>query len=70
MQCDIMKHANQLRRKVRVVGYEIRLLLHRCCNLKILFVEKFHQKPESKNCRISNKIKVWGKMWPTCSLWP
>jgi hypothetical protein len=43
-QCDIMKHANQLGSKVGVTWYEISLLLHWSCNLKVLVSKKLSLK--------------------------
>jgi len=41
MQGNIVKHADQLGWKVRVTWYDVCLLLHRCCNLKVIVVRKY-----------------------------
>jgi len=41
MQGNIVKHADQLGWKVRVTWYDVCLLLHRCCNLKVIAVRKY-----------------------------
>jgi len=47
VKSNIVKHANQLGWKVRVTGNEVSLLLHGCCNLKVISSQKkLHQKPQ------------------------
>ena len=48
MQGNIVKHANQLGRKVRVTGYKVSLLLHGCCNLKVVVVKRNTSETKTK----------------------
>lgn len=50
MEGNIVKHANQLGWKVRVTGYDVSLLLHGSCNLKVMVVKgDFHQQHKYRN---------------------